>query len=634
MYGTQEDWRGAIGEQVGARRAAPGRVRLSLGLACVLALAGCATPIGVKRISPQAANRSLTANILSTGAPDADAQQFLYRLNLSERYVDDPVGTIGVLYSGLGRADEPARLFALAELCFDYSQRAHDRSYALASAAYAWAFLFPKPPTSWPNTYDPRLRIAMDLYNRGITIGLGTGAGEELDLNPRSVVLPFGTLAIRADPSGFEYGGYRLDRFTALADFEVRGFRNRYRRRGIGAPLAAEIAKAGEHADKWIAPRGRVPVTAILRFDDPRRGMSTGALQATLELLDVEAQPATRIDGSSVPLESESTTTLAYALEGAPMWDFEIAGFRRGDFEFFGEQHDSNLVMLHPYRPGRIPVVFVHGTASSPARWAEMVNELMSDPVLGQRYQFWYFIYNTGNPIAYSAMNLRESLQNAVADIDPGGVDASLRQMVVIGHSQGGLLTKMTVVNSGDRFWENLSKQPFADADLDPDTRDLLKRSLFVKPLSFVTAVIFIATPHRGSFLADNFLGNIARKLVSLPGNLTRVGVSLVKLQGQGAITTAINMPTSIDNMKGSNQFLKTLAALPIAPDVHAYSIIPVKGDGPPQAGNDGVVEYTSAHLDGVNSEFVVRDGHSTQATPETIEEVRRILYLHLPSTQ
>ena len=57
--------------------------------------------------------------------------------------------------------------------------------------------------------------------------------------------------------------------------------------------------------------------------------------------------------------------------------------------------------------------------------------------------------------------------------------------------------------------------------------------------------------------------------------------------------------------------------------------IIPVKGTGPVQDGNDGVVEYQSAHIDDVESELIVRSGHSTQATPETIEEVRRILYLH-----
>jgi hypothetical protein len=81
--------------------------------------------------------------------------------------------------------------------------------------------------------------------------------------------------------------------------------------------------------------------------------------------------------------------------------------------------------------------------------------------------------------------------------------------------------------------------------------------------------------------------------------------------------------------MDASNPGLKSLAAMPIAPSVHAHSIIPVKGTGPVQEGNDGVVEYKSAHIDGVESELIVRSGHSTQATPETIEEVRRILYEH-----
>ena len=80
----------------------------------------------------------------------------------------------------------------------------------------------------------------------------------------------------------------------------------------------------------------------------------------------------------------------------------------------------------------------------------------------------------------------------------------------------------------------------------------------------------------------------------------------------------------------GRSPFVKTLASLPIAPGVEAHSIIAVQGDGPPEQGDDGVVKYTSAHIDGVDSELIVRDSHSTQATPATIEEVRRILYAHL----
>src|SRR6202041_3994901 len=162
------------------------------------------------------------------------------------------------------------------------------------------------------------------------------------------------------------------------------------------------------------------------------------------------------------------------------------AGFRRGDFLLPGVGQGPALngpFMLHPYHPNMIPVVFVHGTASSPARWAEMTNELLGDPAIASRYQIWFFSYNSGNPIALSAMRLREALTTARKDVDPAGKDLALDQMVVVGHSQGGLLTKMTVVDSGTRFWDRLTKIPFEKAELDPETRDLLQRAIFVKPL-------------------------------------------------------------------------------------------------------------------------------------------------------
>jgi pimeloyl-ACP methyl ester carboxylesterase len=609
--------------------ASDGRVTaLAAGLVVSLLAAGCATPIGVKRMRPQDANLALTANVLTTGEPGAPAQEFLYRLNLTEQYREDPASTIAHLYSGLGGVDEPNRLFALAELSFDYAEHGGNRSYYLASAAYAWAFMFPENPAARPGCYDPRVRTAMDLYNRGVTEGLASGTRDEVDLSARTVALPYGPLHLDVDPSGFTYGGYQLVHFTSLADFKVRGLRNRYRSRGIGAPLAASVSKGEGRVDPWIGPNVKVPVSAVLRFDDPRRGMSDGALHATIQLYDADTRAAIQVGDVSVPLESETTAALAYQLDGAPVWDFEIAGFRRGDFSF--AKRDDNLFMIRPYRPGRIPVVFVHGTASSPARWAEMTNELMNDPVLGQRYQFWFYLYNTGNPVAYSAMGLREALQHVVAEVDPDGKDPALRQMVVIGHSQGGLLTKMTVVSSGTRFWDARAKVPFEQADLSPEFKDLLRRSIFIEPLPFVTEVVFICTPHRGSFLAENFLGGIARRLVNLPAKLTKMSISLVKLDPAGAAQTAWHMPTAIDNMDWSNPFLKTLASLPIAPGVEAHSIVAVLGDGPPQEGNDGVVKYTSAHIDGVDSELIVRDSHSTQATPATIEEVRRLLYAHL----
>ena len=593
-------------------------------------VSGCATPVGVKRTSEKAVYRQLTASVLTVGKPSSYSMQFLERLSLVEQYERDPKQALAQLHEGLGGLDEHDRLFALSELSYAYARSHHDQSYFLAAALYAYMFLFPDDASKAPIPHDPRLRLAMDLYNSSINGGLRAPKGDEVALSAGRFILPFGSLNLSVEPSGFFYGGYKLVHFVSVADLEVRGFRNRYRKPGIGAPLSAQVEMtAGRAADKWITPRAKVPVTAFIRFDQPRSVLSTGEVTGRIELYNVDEIPAVSLGGHSVPLEFEPSTSLAYRLEGAPIWDFEIAGFRRGDFSLFGKKAEGDLKFLSPYYPGKIPVVFVHGTASSPARWAEMVNEFLGDSRIAGRYQFWFFIYNSGNPIPLSAMHLRENLELAFKELDPGGSDAALRQMVVIGHRQGGLLTKMTAVSSGTRFWENISREPFEQADLSAETKDLLQRSIFVEPLPFVKRVVFIATPHRGSFLSENIIGKLGRRLIRLPATVTKVGVEIVKLNPVGAAKTAIRVPTSIENMDWSHPFLRTLASLPIAAGVQANSIIPVKGEGPPEKGNDGVVRYTSAHIEPVESELVVRSGHSTQSTPHTIEEVRRILYRH-----
>jgi pimeloyl-ACP methyl ester carboxylesterase len=594
---------------------------------------GCATPVGVERLDEQAAHRELNTNVLSAGKPSAYSTQLLERTALSERFKDDPEPVLAELNSGLGRTDERDRLFALSELSFAHAEDSGNQSYYLASAAYAYAFLFPANPADAPGPYDPRLRLAVDLYNRGIALGLGTKDGKEVDLRQRQLSLPFGSLSLGINQEEFNYGGNHLTKFVSLADLEVRGLRNTYRTAGIGAALSARVEpQANGTANRWIPPNAKVPVTAFVRFDDPRRAMSDGQLRGTVELYDEDETSLVQVGTYSVPLESDPSASLAYRLEGAPVWDFEIAGFRRGDFSFLGNGNNgdsSGLYMLHPYHPNLIPVVFVHGTASSPARWAEMANELLGDRAIASHYQLWFFIYNSGNPIVLSAMRLRESLQAVRKDVDPAGKDPALNQMVVIGHSQGGLLTKMMVVDSGHRFWDNVTSVPFDQAGLDPETRDLASRAMFFKPQPFVARVIFIATPHRGSYMASNPIVKFGNKFINLPGGLAKSAVALGKLRETSMMGTPFTMPTALDNMDASNPFIKALSATPIAPGVQVHSIIPVKGDGPVEEGNDGVVEYKSAHIDGVESELVVRSGHSTQATPQTIEEVRRILYEH-----
>jgi pimeloyl-ACP methyl ester carboxylesterase len=369
----------------------------------------------------------------------------------------------------------------------------------------------------------------------------------------------------------------------------------------------------------------QVPVTALLRVPDARRALVKGEpLAGRLELhLAWDAESVT-IAGEEVPLENEPSAALALTFTGLPVMEVEMFGFLGRLSGFLRDR--PPLVSTTPYRPGLIPVVFVHGTASSVVRWAEMFNRLQADPEIRKRYQFWFFQYDSGNPIVLSALRLREALAAAVARLDPEGKDPALRRMVLIGHSQGGLLVKMQSISSGDRLWNAAIKTPLEEMEFSDQTRDLLRRAIFVEPLPEVSRVVFICTPHRGSFVAGrNIIANIVRKMVSLPFALTGVAADLAR----NPATRSVVIPSAVDNMSPRHHFIRALQEIPIAPSVTVNSIVAVEGDGPVDEGDDGVVKYSSAHITPVESELVVKSNHSTQGNPYTIEEVRRILRLH-----
>ena len=134
--------------------------------------------------------------------------------------------------------------------------------------------------------------------------------------------------------------------------------------------------------------------------------------------------------------------------KGEPIMEIETLGFLGRLTGVLADR--PPLVSSTPYKPGLIPVVFVHGTESSVVRWAEMVNRLQADPEIRSHFQFWFFQYDSGNPIALSSLGLRDAVVAALKRLDPEGKDPALRRMVMIGHSQGGLLVKMQVINSGN----------------------------------------------------------------------------------------------------------------------------------------------------------------------------------------
>jgi len=369
------------------------------------------------------------------------------------------------------------------------------------------------------------------------------------------------------------------------------------------------------------------PATVFLRLQGSLADISAGKGSGSLELCSPFSQSTVKVGDTVVPLETDWTTANAYTLNQSFVWRLER-------LQFFNPSRGlkSQLILTKPYEPGRVPVVLVHGTFSSPVRWAEMLNTLNADPVVRQRCQIWLFLYSSSKPMVLSAAEFRDELSTMVEKLDPKGQDAALRQMVIVGHSQGGLLAKMTATDSGDQLWRVLSHKPLDEMNLSEEKSAGFQRLVFLKPLPFVRRTIFIATPHRGSYRNTTIVQRLGRWVVKLPGAVVQRTTDIVlhtegiKLPKQFRSTSL----TSLDGMSVRNPLMLKLADIPLAPGVTGHSIIAVKTRGDYHKGKDGVVAYSSAHVDYVESEFIVRSGHSCQDKPATIEEVRRILHEHL----
>jgi pimeloyl-ACP methyl ester carboxylesterase len=610
---------------------------MALLLLALLGAACASSPVGVTRLDPTSVHRRLTRSALSTGQLSIFTRNVLLETNLAVAFEDDPEKALERLHDiAVSGSGGPHQLFVVAEASFLHAERTGKRPYHLAAALYAWAYLFPEDSSETPSPFDPRFQLAANLYNRGLTSALVLAEDGKIALRSGTLELPFGDLHVTFDPAQLTWHGRRMTAFTPIAEFQVFGLQAHYRDPGIGAPMAAIVEPlAREQPDDLLRAELTLPVTALLRAPRSRTGLAWPPLTAALEISVPEVAESVDIGGAQVPLEIEPTAVLAFSLADSAIWQQEYTRF----FQAlpFARNEPAELYATVPHRRGRIPVMFVHGTASSFGRWAEMFNRLAADSRLRSRYEFWFFSYDSGAPITFSAM-LRESLQRAMKILDPDETDPWLRRMVVIGHSQGGLLTKMTAIDSGSRLWDANFKRPLDSLDVKPETRALLRRTRFLTPLPFVKRVVFLATPHRGSDLTVGRIANWLTSFITVPLAAAETFTDVVTRNKDALVVSGANTKprlwTSVDHMNPRNDLLQALAGIPVAPGVVANSIIAVKGSGPVEDGEDGVVKYRSAHLEGVESELVLRSGHSLQDHPETVEEVRRILLLHARETQ
>ncbi len=605
-----------------------------LALLLLWLVSGCATPYGVAPAGLRGAYAEVNQTALTSKDPSSNTRTVLYRYNLLEQFDNDPETVLHFLQQLAAEGDKRRDLrFTLAELNFLYGekleqaqskeQRVRAADYYLISALYAYYYLFGAGDDPLPNSYDIRFRQACGFYNRALGKGLVSGADGPVFIGDQQRDLTFGSLHLTVDTTHLAQGLAQFERFELADDYRVRGFAIRNRVSGLGVPLIGIRPQQGTALGARI-----VPLTAFLRIaSNEQEFAKEGAVQAHLEIYPAYDKTEVRVGDQTVPLETDLTTAIAYALDNPDIWTLDL---RR--FFFLKEQIKPHVITVSPYEVGKIPVVFVHGTASEVIWWMEMFNTLRGDERLNRNYHFWFFRYNSDHPLMDSASALRTILQKKYRELAAPGLNPALDNMVVIGHSQGGLLTKTTVIDSGDRLWRALSDEPFENLDISPEGREMLANFLFIEPLPFVDRAVFISTPHRGSFLAKLWIGSLFRRITSLPTTLIRGSADFLTLERKLKLPIQLKgrLPTSIDGMSPKNPVLLELAEIPVLPGIKTHSIIAVKDLANYRESDDGVVKYQSAHLPGVDSEYLVESVHSCQNHPLTIEEVRRILLEHL----
>jgi pimeloyl-ACP methyl ester carboxylesterase len=453
---------------------------------------------------------------------------------------------------------------------------------------------------------------ALALYNKATGRLVESLGGDGL--------LPWGQSITLADGSTLRG---RLEPGTTATDRELINvggleFKGTYAsvqatRPGIGAPLVA-ISPRNPQFRKQLEPeRKHKALTAILRFDAKN--------SATLELHDPLEVEAISIAGKQRELAADFSAPVSIHMSIAR--PDKLGLVRMINPQKYADT--ARLTRLQDYDPKRTPVLLVHGLDSTPATWTLMYHSLMQDPDIRRNYQFWVFSYPSGYPYPYSASLLRKDLDQA-RRLFPDSKD-----MVIVGHSMGGMISRLMVTNAEDRIWRNIFGKAPGETRVIGHSRNVLEESVVFNHREEIDTAIFIAAPHRGSELANNFIGRTFSRLVRVPAFLADTrNVFTSVITADAASLHLDRAPNSIDTLSPNNRFVREVNKLPIASGITYHSIMGDRGKGNTPDSSDGVVPYWSSHLEGAKSNRVVPSGHGAHEHPEGIDEVRRILKARL----
>jgi len=632
------------------RRARPPRCAPWLALGCMLLgvmIAGCSSTeyVRLREVPKNPLSDQLNLTSRSGPKPSERTMQMLRRYDAVEELKEDPKKVVKKFQDQLEREPSIELVHSIAELAYVCGKRfeADDEKSALdyyeTSVAYSYIYLFDPRYGPARNPYDPQFRGSCDLYNSALESALRIvkKRGQLVPGATHSIESADGSCAVTIVLRG---PGWHPDDFAAfefVSDYEVAGLTNQYRTYGLGVPLIAVRKKHDDEdpAEKYYPPDLSFPVTAFLRVVPPREGEATETAprQVLLELYDPLQSTDIEVASRRVPLESDLSTALAYYLNNPELKLDKLAtlGLLRPDLN----EAQAGLYMLQPYEPGKIPVVMIHGLWSSPLTWMEMFNDLRSDPQLRDHYQYWFYLYPTGQPFWLSASKFREDMAEMRARIDPEHTRSELDQMVLVGHSMGGLIARMQTAESGDDYWKIVSDKPISDLKAEPEVRSQIEQVFYFHANPSVKRVITIGTPHHGSDFANDATRWLSHKLITLPRLMVREQV-VKDNPDYFRDADLLKVKTSVDSLAPDSPILPVLLETADRSTTVHYNniigVIPKDGFfGRVAGGGDGIVGYESAHLEGAESEITVNADHSSvHRHPQSVLEVRRILLEHL----
>ncbi|MHC4236860.1 MAG: hypothetical protein ACYSSM_01130 [Planctomycetota bacterium] len=610
----------------------------------VLSITGCSGPYSAKKRDLTQLFKRRQQNALNSDTPSQLTQQYLRLENLTEQYKDDRVELIKQLGRRVSETQDLQTVRVLAELSLlegrkKFSRHEDAAALYITSAETSFRYLMSGEEPSARSVLDPSFRFVAEIYNAAVTEMVKL---HEIQDNPwkssgtYSVGNTVYEFTLKA-PSYEVWDPVFFDELVPAYEIKTKGLRNEYYTSGLGAPFIG-VVENPKKTLKWgefcSDDKAGYPVTALLLFEPARTEGQRRHVKTEIVFYNSLTQDEITLENMEVPLEVDYSTPLVVQLENINPFTLGLSSMFKSDKKI----DDAGLFLLEPYNPDKIPVVMVHGLMSSPVTWIEMFNDLRGKPEIRDRYQFWFFQYPTGLPVLYSSSILRENLLNIQKKLDPDLTNPNFNNMVLVGHSMGGLLSRVMMQDSGDTYWDSFFEEPFDDIQISESSREMLRQALFFESIPFVQRMVFISTPHRGSPIADHWYSSMASGMINLPSNLVNTSQNLfsdkVKLNQQVYHNTKKIKIRSIDNLSATSPFTIVYNQVPVRDDVVYHSIIGTRKDDTGPGSSDGIVPYESSHIDFAVSERLVHSGHPAQQHPDAIDELKRILLLHLEESK